>query len=91
MFLRCHQRQKNGKLQRYWSVVESRRMATGGRDAWGRVRQRVVPRPVLYLGEINDSPETAGRKTLTVFDEHRQPRDVCMHPRPGRPTRRAGA
>jgi hypothetical protein len=29
MFLRCHNRRKNGKLHRYWSVVESRRVAGG--------------------------------------------------------------
>jgi hypothetical protein len=62
MFLRCHTRQKNGKRHRYWSVVESRRIAGG----------EPVQRHVLYLGEINDSQEAAWRKTLTVFDEHRQ-------------------
>jgi hypothetical protein len=50
VFLRCHSRKKNGQLQRYWSVVESRRVAGGD----------PVPRPVLrYLGEINDSQEAA--------------------------------
>ena len=29
MFLRCHSRTKNGKPHRYWSVVESRRVAGG--------------------------------------------------------------
>jgi hypothetical protein len=62
MFLRCHQRKKNGKRHRYWSVVESRRVAGGD----------PVQRQVLYLGEINDSQEAAWRKTLTVFDERRQ-------------------
>jgi len=49
MFLRCHSRKKNGKLHRYWSVVESRRVAGGD----------PVQRHVLYLGEINDSQEAA--------------------------------
>ena len=62
MFLRCHERRKNGKLHRYWSVVESRRIAGGD----------PVQREVLYLGEINDSQEAAWRKVLTVFDERRQ-------------------
>ena len=62
MFLRCHSRKKNGKFHRYWSVVESRRIAGG----------EPVQRHVLYLGEINDSQEAAWRKTLTVFDEQRQ-------------------
>jgi hypothetical protein len=72
MFLRCHMRKKNGKSHRYWSVVESRRVADGGRDAAGRARDRVVQRHVLYLGEINGSQEAAWRKTIAVFDEQRQ-------------------
>jgi len=59
MFLRCHSRKKNGKVHRYWSVVESRRVGRGD----------PVQRPVLYLGEINDSQEAAWRKTISVFDE----------------------
>jgi len=39
MFLRCRRRGKNGKAHRYWSVVESRRLA-GGKSA---------QRQVLYL------------------------------------------
>jgi transposase len=62
MFLRCHERKKNGKLHRYWSVVESRRCREG----------RPVQRHVLYLGEINDSQEAAWRKTVEVFDEQKQ-------------------
>jgi hypothetical protein len=62
MFLRCHTRHKNGKPHRYWSVVESRRIAGG----------EPVQRRVLYLGEINDAQEAAWRKTLTIFDEQRQ-------------------
>ena len=62
MFLRCHSRKKNGKKHRYWSVVESRR-CRGGRPA---------QRQVLYLGEINDSQETAWRKTVRVFDERKR-------------------
>ena len=59
MFLRSHLRKKNGKPHRYWSVVESRRLA-GGQSA---------QRQVLYLGEINDSQEAAWRKSIEVFDE----------------------
>jgi hypothetical protein len=59
MFLRSHQRQKNGKSHRYWSVVESRRLANG----------QSAQRQVLYLGEINDSQEAAWRKSIEVFDE----------------------
>lgn len=62
MFLRCHSRKKNGKLHRYWSVVESRRTRGGG----------IAQRQVLYLGEINDSQQAAWRKTVEVFDEQTQ-------------------
>jgi transposase len=59
MFLRCHSRKKNGKLHRYWSVVESRRTRDGS----------AAQRQVLYLGEINDSQQVAWRKSIEVFDE----------------------
>lgn len=62
MFLRSHARKKNGKSHRYWSVVESRRVAGS----------KPVQRQVLYLGEINDSQEAAWRKTICVFDEQKQ-------------------
>ncbi len=62
MYLRCHSRKKNGKRHRYWSVVETRRVAGGP----------PVQRQVLYLGEINDRQEAAWRKTIQVFDEHKQ-------------------
>jgi transposase len=61
MYLRCHSRRKNGKQHRYWSVVESRRLANG----------KTAQRQVLYLGEVNDSQQEAWRKTLEVFDEDR--------------------
>jgi hypothetical protein len=61
MFLRVNRRKKNGKLHRYWSVVESRRLASGN----------PAQRQVLYLGEINDSQEAAWRKTIEVFDEEK--------------------
>ena len=59
MFLRCTNRKKDGKDHRYWSVVESRRVAGG----------RIVQRHVLYLGEINDSQREAWRKTIEVFED----------------------
>ena len=62
MHLKVHRRKKDGKEHRYFSVVESRRVS----------RQRVVHRPVVYLGEINDSQQAAWRKTLEVFDERQQ-------------------
>jgi hypothetical protein len=61
MFLRASIRKKDGKVHRYFSVVENRRVARG----------RVVQRHVLYLGEINDSQELAWRKSIEVFEEGR--------------------
>jgi hypothetical protein len=62
MYLRANKRKKDGKEHRYWSVEESRRLASG----------RVVQRRVLHLGEIDDSQQAAWRKTLEVFDEAEQ-------------------
>ena len=62
MYLRANRRFKDGKEHRYWSVEESRRLASG----------RVAQRRVLYLGEINDSQQAGWRKTLEVFDEAEQ-------------------
>ena len=62
MFLRSNTRIKDGKKHRYFTVVESRRLQSG----------KVAQRQVLYLGEINDSQQSAWRKTLEVFDEAEQ-------------------
>jgi transposase len=59
MFLRSNTRIKDGKQHRYYTVVENRRLQSG----------KVAQRQVLYLGEINDSQQTAWRRTLEVFDE----------------------
>ena len=62
MFLRAKIRKKDGKLHRYFSVVENRRVG----------RKRTAQRTVLYLGEINDNQQASWRQTLEVFDENRQ-------------------
>jgi transposase len=59
MFLKCNRRIKDGKEHCYWSIVESRRCAGG----------RVVQRPVLYLGEINDSQREGWIRSIEAFDE----------------------
>jgi Transposase DDE domain len=59
MYLRFARRRKDGKEHRYWSIVESKRCAGG----------RVVQRPVLYLGEINDSQQAAWWRLIEAFDE----------------------
>jgi hypothetical protein len=50
MFLRAKVRKKDGKLHRYYSVVENRRVGAG---------RRTVQRTVFHLGEINGSQEAA--------------------------------
>jgi transposase len=62
MFLKCHARVKDGKVHRYWNIVENRRC---GRDKY-------VQRQVLYLGEINDSQRESWCRTIEVFDENRE-------------------
>ena len=71
MFLRFTTRKKNGKAHRYWSIVENKRCAGG----------KIVQKPVLYLGEINDQQEADWQKTIDVF-EHGQalPRTVALFP-----------
>jgi len=59
MHLKCNRRVKDGKEHRYWSIVENRRCSGG----------RVLQRPVLYLGEINDSQREAWIRSIEVFDE----------------------
>ena len=62
MYLRSNRRFKDGKEHRYWSIVESKRCSGG----------RVVQRPVLYLGEINDSQREAWCRVIDAFDEGTQ-------------------
>src|SRR6201993_3184538 len=71
MFLRHPKRKKDGKEHRYWSIVENRRIGGG----------RVVQRPLLYLGEINDSQELAWRKSIAILEEGAlQPRTLSLFP-----------
>src|SRR6267142_1249945 len=71
MFLRHTKRKKDGKEHRYWSIVENRRVGGG----------RVVQRPLLYLGEINDSQELAWRKSIAVLEEGAAaPRPLSLFP-----------
>lgn len=70
MFLRVNARKKNGKLHRYWSIMECRRVAG-----------QPVQRQVLYLGEINDNQEAAWRRSIEVFDEEKQDhRQISLFP-----------
>jgi transposase len=58
LFLRSHDRFKNGKHHVYWSLVENKR-CTGG---------NVVQRQVLYLGEINQGQREALLQVAQQFD-----------------------
>lgn len=69
--IRATTRKKDGKLHRYFSVVENKRVRGG----------RIVQRHVLYLGEINSSQELAWRKSIEVLDEAKQaPRTLALFP-----------
>jgi hypothetical protein len=71
MYLKACKRRKNGKEHRYFTVVESRRLAGG----------KVIQRQVLYLGEINDSQQAAWRKTLSVVaGRGQQPQAMSLFP-----------
>src|SRR5271169_6797784 len=71
MFLRYTTRKKDGKKHRYWSIVENRRVGGG----------RVAQRPLLYLGEINDSQELAWRKSIAVLEDGAdEPRTLALFP-----------
>ena len=59
MFLRATKRIKDGKTHRYFSVVESVRHPGA---------KHPVQKPILYLGELNDSQQTAWSKALLVAD-----------------------
>jgi hypothetical protein len=72
MFLRYNTRKKDGKVHRYWSVVENRRLRAG----------HTTQRTVLYLGEINDPQQAAWRKSLDALDEATQlTEQICPFPK----------
>jgi hypothetical protein len=58
-FCAARTERRTAKSHRYYGVVENRRVAG----------DKTTQRTVLYLGEINDSQQTAWRKTPEVFDE----------------------
>jgi hypothetical protein len=71
MFLRHNTRKKDGKVHRYWSVVENRRLRAG----------HTTQRTVLYLGEVNDTEQAAWRKSLEVLNETtQQAEQICLFP-----------
>ena len=71
MFLRSTTRRKDGKVHRYWSVVENRRLRGGGS----------AQKTLLYLGEINDSQQAGWCRAIdAVTGLDRQPTQLCLFP-----------
>ena len=71
MYLKCHKRRKDGKEHRYWSLMEKHRVADG----------RILDRPLLYLGEINDAQQAAWTRTIAAFDPLTQrPQTLALFP-----------
>ncbi len=69
MFLRRHQRMKDGKPHAYWSLVETVRTASGPRQ-----------RTLCYLGELNGSAQSRWLKTIEVFNEQGESRQLKLFP-----------
>jgi hypothetical protein len=69
MFLREHQREKDGKNHTYWSLVETVRTPDGPRQ-----------RTLCYLGELNGSAQARWLKTVEVFNEQGESRQLKLFP-----------
>ena len=69
MFLRSHQRSKDGKGHTYWSLVETVRTADGPRQ-----------RKLCYLGELNSSAQARWLKTVEVFNEQGESTQLKLFP-----------
>ena len=69
MFLREHRRVKDGKDHSYWSLVETIRTADGPRQ-----------RTLCYLGELNHGGQARWLKTIEVFNEQGESRQLQLFP-----------
>ena len=69
MFLRRHQRTKDGKPHGYWSLVETVRTPDGPRQ-----------RRLCYLGELNESGQARWLKTIQVFNAQGESRQLKLFP-----------
>src|SRR6202007_3201816 len=69
MFLRAHQRSKDGKEHTYWSLVETARTPDGPRQ-----------RRLCYLGELNSSAQARWLKTIEVFNEQGECTQLKLFP-----------
>jgi len=69
MFLRSHSRSKDGKVHVYWSLAETVRTPDGPRQ-----------KTICYLGELNSSAEARWLKTVDVFNEQGEARQLKLFP-----------
>jgi transposase len=69
MFLRPNNRTKDGKAHTYWSLVETVRTPDGPRQ-----------RTLCYLGELNGSAQVRWLKTIEVFNEQGESRQLKLFP-----------
>ena len=69
MFLRELRPKKDGKEHSYWSLVETVRTAEGPRQ-----------RTLCYLGELNTSAQARWQKTIAVFNEQGESRQLKLFP-----------
>src|ERR1700687_1377609 len=69
MFLRAHQRSKDGKDHTYWSLVETVRTVGGPRQ-----------RTLCYLGELNGSAQARWLKSVEVFNEQGEAQPLKLFP-----------
>src|SRR5213594_3662232 len=69
MFLRSNHRIKDGKDHTYWSLVETVRTPDGPRQ-----------RTLCYLGELNGNAQARWLKTIEVFNEQGESRQLKLFP-----------
>src|ERR1700674_3195939 len=69
MFLRPHQRNKDGKEHTYWSLVETVRTVDGPRQ-----------KTLCYLGELNGSAQARWLKSVEVFNEQGEAQQLKLFP-----------
>ena len=69
MFLRPNHRSKDGKDHAYWSLVETVRTPDGPRQ-----------KTICYLGELNGSAQARWLKTVEVFNDQGDARQLKLFP-----------
>ena len=69
MYLRPHQRSKDGKEHTYWSLVETVRTPDGPRQ-----------KTLCYLGELHGSVHARWLKSIEVFNEQGEAQQLKLFP-----------